>query len=775
MKSKSLKNKQFFWRFLGSYILLFMVPFLAMLMTYITAAVSIREEILSSNRNTLYQFFRSIDVMLNEISEKGMDLAYSPEVQEYAKRDESSVSRPSFSDYQLKNLLSSMKLDYYENIFIVFHKIDRIAGCDTVLSAENFYGTYYKDYLSYTEFSELLSPASSGRGPSLIAFGENSGKSILGISCSFSGTGQILSSPEYTVVITLNPDHLYYLLENAVSYNDNLFMILDASGVPVLSSSPLKREIQFPPDTVKELSYMHFNDRKYAVQTFPSQVLNSTYLSAIPVNEFWQRLNSLLSVFLGSTLLCLLLSGYVAYKLARINYSPIKDILKLIGSQTWKKYGQQKNEMDLIKNVLRDSLTEITVLSHWKEVQEDNLRNSFLLHTLMDSGSIDKAEPDCDDLFLRHHIRLKSDLFAVILITAKQCDAGILGDLSRKENDNILTFIYTNILGEIFSEKHQSFVVCLSPLCFACIVNFSAATGEQEDMEDMKKSIQTCGEFIRKHFGISGFYAISDVHSGLSGIHLCYEEAHKATAYYFLGETQPFVLYSDIKELPFHFDISNQEKCEYALLSYIKGEDDTETAAGTVDELLSLTGVHGFISLESFHCFQYYALILLRLLIHEIGGDSSISLNFSDEILYAETMEQVKSSLTEVLKKLRSFYRKSREASPTLCDQVQSHLQEQFRDPSLSLEQLGERFQISPYYLSRIFKEQKGVALPSYILSLRIEYAKKLLTTTSCSIEEVALQSGFVSSSTFVKAFKKNEGITPGAYRKLKIQPQKLK
>ena len=51
---------------------------------------------------------------------------------------------------------------------------------------------------------------------------------------------------------------------------------------------------------------------------------------------------------------------------------------------------------------------------------------------------------------------------------------------------------------------------------------------------------------------------------------------------------------------------------------------------------------------------------------------------------------------------------------------------------------------------------------------LRIDHAKKLLEETSDTMETVAVSSGFLSSSTFIKVFKKSEGITPGAYRKLK-------
>ena len=45
-----------------------------------------------------------------------------------------------------------------------------------------------------------------------------------------------------------------------------------------------------------------------------------------------------------------------------------------------------------------------------------------------------------------------------------------------------------------------------------------------------------------------------------------------------------------------------------------------------------------------------------------------------------------------------------------------------------------------------------------------------MLETTDETLESIAITSGFLSSSTFIKVFKKSEGITPGTYRKLKQQ-----
>ena len=54
----------------------------------------------------------------------------------------------------------------------------------------------------------------------------------------------------------------------------------------------------------------------------------------------------------------------------------------------------------------------------------------------------------------------------------------------------------------------------------------------------------------------------------------------------------------------------------------------------------------------------------------------------------------------------------------------------------------------------------------AYRDELRIEQAKRLLLRADLSVGEVAEECGFEDESYFVRFFKKNVGITPGAYRK---------
>jgi len=95
---------------------------------------------------------------------------------------------------------------------------------------------------------------------------------------------------------------------------------------------------------------------------------------------------------------------------------------------------------------------------------------------------------------------------------------------------------------------------------------------------------------------------------------------------------------------------------------------------------------------------------------------------------------------------------------------VQQYIDQHFRD-DLKVSDLADRFYISVYYLTHSFKALTGYSPKQYILLNRLSYAKSLLADRELSIEQVAIQSGFYDSSSFIRSFKKEFGITPNRYR----------
>jgi YesN/AraC family two-component response regulator len=84
----------------------------------------------------------------------------------------------------------------------------------------------------------------------------------------------------------------------------------------------------------------------------------------------------------------------------------------------------------------------------------------------------------------------------------------------------------------------------------------------------------------------------------------------------------------------------------------------------------------------------------------------------------------------------------------------------------ISLNSLSADFFISPYYLSRTFKDVTGFNFSEYLNNVRAKEARRLLTETSTNITEIAEKVGFESSTHFGRVFKSITGLSPLKYRK---------
>lgn len=88
-----------------------------------------------------------------------------------------------------------------------------------------------------------------------------------------------------------------------------------------------------------------------------------------------------------------------------------------------------------------------------------------------------------------------------------------------------------------------------------------------------------------------------------------------------------------------------------------------------------------------------------------------------------------------------------------------------------SMDAICEELKISKYYLSHVFKKYMGKPPMQYVASKRIAYAKKLLQETDLSATEIGEMCGYKDHVLFFKSFKKQEGITPIAFRKKTQRP----
>ena len=82
----------------------------------------------------------------------------------------------------------------------------------------------------------------------------------------------------------------------------------------------------------------------------------------------------------------------------------------------------------------------------------------------------------------------------------------------------------------------------------------------------------------------------------------------------------------------------------------------------------------------------------------------------------------------------------------------------------ISVEDIAERINLDRRYLSRIFKQKTGKTVQEYLITVRMEEAKKLLEN-GYSVVESAHLCGYEDACNFSKMFKRITGISPGKWK----------
>ncbi|MGI5960246.1 MAG: helix-turn-helix domain-containing protein [Massiliimalia sp.] len=95
-------------------------------------------------------------------------------------------------------------------------------------------------------------------------------------------------------------------------------------------------------------------------------------------------------------------------------------------------------------------------------------------------------------------------------------------------------------------------------------------------------------------------------------------------------------------------------------------------------------------------------------------------------------------------------------------DRIQKHFTE-----DLSIGELIETTQLSKAHFHKLFREYTGHTPNGLIIHLRMELAKHLLTTSQEKISNIAAGCGYYDHVYFSYLFKKETGLSPGAYRKI--------
>ncbi len=122
---------------------------------------------------------------------------------------------------------------------------------------------------------------------------------------------------------------------------------------------------------------------------------------------------------------------------------------------------------------------------------------------------------------------------------------------------------------------------------------------------------------------------------------------------------------------------------------------------------------------------------------------------------------KIMSIFYNMLHRLSSYITADNTIMPAL-----KYIEKNYQNPNITNEILAKECKISEVYLRRLFVEQLKTTPKQFILDLRIQKAKQLLSEGTLKINAISDRCGFTNSYHFCRFFKQKTALTPTEYMK---------
>ncbi len=763
-----LKKQSLFLSWLLSYISILLVPIIISGVIYQYSQNIVRGEVNRSNFAMLSQLKETVDSRMEEIKRIATQISLNQRLTTAVRVESDFGTRDQFNLYELKNDLADYRKanDLIDDIYIYFKNTDTVMSITHVARSKDFYEfSLLKNMMDYDEFIQYLNNSKTLnyriRGGKL-----DNGQTMNVVSLSTAlpiiNWGEINA----TINILLDEAKLIDMLENAKWLNQGITFILDETGQAITSNVNMNsiQNITFE-NTEKEQELLPVKldglSEPFTGIYLSSSVKTWKYVSIIPDSIFYEKLKYIRNFSAIGIILCMVIGGVVAFIFTKKNYTPVRCIIEDIKEKVGLSFDREKNEYIVIRESLNSAIEENKKTVQKLEKQTNILRNSCLIRLI--KGNY-KSPISIEALLNQYDVSFENKSFIVCTFFMEK----VYGEHSNEdigfstEDLSFEKYIINNVIEEMVKNNYKVYFVEVDGL-LTSVVNFNA--GNTNPVQKLAETITKAQEAIGNNFSINFTSSISNIHHSVMGISQAYHEAVEAMEHKMVYQETPVITYAQIKNQSYHYGYSMT--IEQKLSNFIK-VGDYENASDFLEQLIKDKFAQKSFSIEIGKLF-IYDITNTILKVMEDTDEDFINTNISafQNLLSNQTLFEMKNNLRALLTKACHHISSLRDLSSedNLSKEIMKYVSENYMDINLDVSSIGDNFNLTPYYLSMLFKKQSGEKLVDYINKVRINEAKRLLKENSLSIQEICQKVGYTSSAVFIRIFKRYNGITPGKYK----------
>ncbi|WP_322904466.1 helix-turn-helix domain-containing protein [Paenibacillus sp. SGZ-1009] len=485
---------------------------------------------------------------------------------------------------------------------------------------------------------------------------------------------------------------------------------------------------------------------------------NWVYFTVLDPGEIAAALQTTRYGLIAIELVLILLIAIVAYGIALYFTKPIQQIRHSLPTAA---HVQSKNEIEWILSSINHILTEKQSLETLIEAEQPQLETQLVLNLFRNRMKADELD---GQLARIGYSELHDRRYVTMLV---QLDN--LGKRSVADRDVLMLAIH-KIAEELIPAEQRMLPIIWNDDTQATILMFSSSN-EQEIRKQVIAYAKLMIRSVRDYLKLSVSVGISSTYDSLLSSKEAIEMSKQALHQRLNLGKESIIFYEDISNVVsgpvlLHYPTELEAK----LFDAIRLGDEQQVSTHlyplmaefmkksrhSLDlEVMLVRFVNNLIQLE-----QLLGLEVLLTRDNQALYHRLLSIRNPEEIEHM-LVEQV------IFPMVRSMKEKTSEQFRCLSATIADIVRQEY-DRELSLEMIGDRLHYNPNYLSSIFKKEYGTTFSDYLMSYRLEMAKKWLIETDQTIKEIAERLQYHNPQNFIRSFRKKEQVTPGTYRKMR-------
>ncbi|MCI9626594.1 MAG: helix-turn-helix transcriptional regulator [Clostridia bacterium] len=730
-----------------SYVVVFLIPILISVFVYGYMQSSLREQIKNTNQLVLNQLIREFDNIVMDMVGVGDQLELNKTIRSYAF---SSTEKENLKLLSLNEISGELKI-FGKNtdahcLYLYCSDMDMVVTSSGVYPSKYFYSTYVGSDMSYEGWKKILSQKHYSE-LELLQFQFNEDTSTDGIAYIKTLPADAANGNYITMCMMYDMTDFRNKVKNSKLIDNGIMFAIDKNNtrIPIVNNTANEIELE-------ELQSQEISNDKFVVSDTPSSLMNLKYVSIMPCDTVDSQMKYIMWIIIVSIIVVIIIGSFVIFYLVRKNYKPIVNLFSALKL----KYTGEENEFSFLNDIIDKTVSENREISSKLEEQQQIVQSSFLRRLLI--GGVDYDAP-IEEILSNMNICMPYSKYVLLMYYVDSYGDFFEGANSLNEYKRIerIDFVFKNIVGELLGEhfKHVSFN---DETVTYFLFNFENRKDTPKIYELAKKS----QKIIFDNFNIQFTIAVSDIHDSYRGIAEAYQEVLEAIKYRSPASGE-FIAFEDIRQEDNKYKYY-ESMDEENLIRVIKSGD----AACAIDIIQSNLALDTY-SLKGRRRVIYDIIKILIKLIDEAMPEGYSNLALRDsliEVLFEnKSVAEMEQIVYAAIEDLVQFF--DNDDNNNIVREIEKFVNDNYMNPNMNIAMIGEHFCLSPAYMSKLYKQGKGIGLLDYMNKTRIEHAKLLLQESRMNLEDIAIQVGFANKITFMRVFKKYMRMTPGKYREV--------